>query len=316
MTDNQQLNETLNYILQQNIKPVIFLATIIVFAIIFLVIGIIYLVMRGVSGYKELNIGPIKLKNKNAQEENSEGETELKYVDSSNNNNTISVNVFINILDVILSSQLKLVIRNCIDASEKLEKIYKAYDDYVEAEFNRVLLSLKNEYYTVLLNLINEIYAKKGEENSVKKSNEYVFVSSLLDEFEKHWKMVAKEITRRNGFVEFKIDTTRSENYIKDMKNCIFNCIDASKISYTEFDMDTLKAKLTEVNDRFNHNIEVMLLELSDAKIKMFDKRDYQLRKIDEITNSATTNILNGILSKFLNSKKTIEEIRLSSIEE
>lgn len=303
----------LTKIINDHFGAVIIGTIFIILAVLFGIVSIIYFVVKIISNCKEVSIGPFKIKKGN---ETNGSNQEIKYV--THNNNTISVNVFINIIDIILSSQLRLIIHNCIESSKKLESIYEDYDTYVDVEFNKILKQLKNSYYSVMIEMIENLPVKDNDakKENINKTEEYIFISSVLEEFEKHWKAVAKEITRRSGFSDLKLDITKADEYIKEIGNCIFNCIDVTKLDTTSFDFKILREKLSEVNDHYTHAIEMMFLQLSEAKTRMFDKRDYQLKKIDEMVAETTNNIINNIMSKFLATKKTVEDIRKESVEE
>ena len=305
------MTELLTQLITEHFGIVVIFTIFLILAVVAGIALVIYGIFKIISNFKEINIGNFRLK-----KGDKDNKKEIEYV--AHNNNTISVNVFINIIDIILSSQLRLIIHNCIESSKTLESIYEDYDKYVDIEFNKILKQLKNSYYNVMVEMMNDLPVKAEgiKDRKMDKPEEFMFISSLLEEFEKHWKEVAKEITRRSGFSDLKLDISKADEYIKEIKNCIFNCIDVSKLDTTTFNFKTLREKLNSVNEYYTHTFEMMFLQLSEAKTRMFDKRDYQLKKIDDMVAETTNNIINSIMSKFLGTKKTIEDVRKEVIEE
>ena len=237
------VNIALTSFLSENMKYVIIGILILAIGLAGVVFLIVKFVLHILNRTKEIDIGPFKIQNFEHTSDNETGQKNPEEKGDKNNKHkhykipiahgtSISVNTFLNILDLVLSSELHSIISHCIAASDELNKIGLRYDLQCESIFNRMFLNLKNEYYIGMMNIAMKTLNLDHER--IKCTREYFFICDLLFDFEERWKKTAKEITRRNGFVEFKTDISRSKNYINELENCAFQCIDIEKLDLTD----------------------------------------------------------------------------------
>lgn len=309
------VNIALTSFLSENMKYVIIGILILAIGLAGVVFLIVKFVLHILNRTKEIDIGPFKIQNfehtsddetgqKNPEEKGDKNNKHKHYKIPIARGTSISVNTFLNILDLVLSSELHSIISHCIAASDELNKIGLRYDLQCESIFNRMFLNLKNEYYIGMMNIAMKTLNLDHER--IKCTREYFFICDLLFDFEERWKKTAKEITRRNGFVEFKTDISRSKNYINELENCAFQCIDIEKLDLTDLKKEDIDNCIKQINETQTGKLQLMFTELAELKIQMFSKRNYQLQVIDDLTSKSTDFILNELMEKFLGNPSNI----------
>src|SRR5574344_1691578 len=100
--------------------------------------GVVFLVVKFVlhilNRTKEIDIGPFKIQNFDRTPDNAAGpdnpekkgdksDKHKRYKTSITHGTSISINTFLNILDLVLSSELHSIMSHCIAASDELNKI-------------------------------------------------------------------------------------------------------------------------------------------------------------------------------------------------
>ena len=309
------INIALTSFLSENMKCVIIGILILAIGLAGVVFLIVKFVLHILNRTKEIDIGPFKIQNfehtsddetgqKNPEEKGDKNNKHKHYKIPIARGTSISVNTFLNILDLVLSSELHSIISHCIAASDELNKIGLRYDLQCESIFNRMFLNLKNEYYIGMMNIAMKTLNLDHER--IKCTREYFFICDLLFDFEERWKKTAKEITRRNGFVEFKTDISRSKNYINELENCAIQCIDIEKLDLTDLKKEDIDNCIKQINETQTGKLQLMFTELAELKIQMFSKRNYQLQVIDDLTSKSTDFILNELMEKFLGNPSNI----------
>ena len=309
------VNIALTSFLSENMKYVIIGILILAIGLAVVVFLIVKFVLHILNRTKEIDIGPFKIQNfehtsddetgqKNPEEKGDKNNKHKHYKIPIARGTSISVNTFLNILDLVLSSELHSIISHCIAASDELNKIGLRYDLQCESIFNRMFLNLKNEYYIGMMNIAMKTLNLDHER--IKCTREYFFICDLLFDFEERWKKTAKEITRRNGFVEFKTDISRSKNYVNELENCAFQCIDIEKLDLTDLKKEDIDNCIKQINETQTGKLQLMFTELAELKIQMFSKRNYQLQVIDDLTSKSTDFILNELMEKFLGNPSNI----------
>lgn len=309
------VNIALTSFLSENMKYVIIGILILAIGLAGVVFLIVKFVLHILNRTKEIDIGPFKIQNfehtsddetgqKNPEEKGDKNNKHKHYKIPIARGTSISVNTFLNILDLVLSSELHSIISHCIAASDELNKIGLRYDLQCESIFNRMFLNLKNEYYIGMMNIAMKTLNLDHER--IKCTREYFFICDLLFDFEERWKKTAKEITRRNGFVEFKTDISRSKNYVNELENCAFQCIDIEKLDLTDLKKEDIDNCIKQINETQTGKLQLMFTELAELKIQMFSKRNYQLQVIDDLTSKSTDFILNELMEKFLGNPSNI----------
>ena len=309
------INIALTSFLSENMKCVIIGILILAIGLAGVVFLIVKFVLHILNRTKEIDIGPFKIQNfehtsddetgqKNPEEKGDKNNKHKHYKIPIAHGISISVNTFLNILDLVLSSELHSIISHCIAASDELNKIGLRYDLQCESLFNRMFPNLKNEYYIGMMNTAMKTLNLDHER--IKCTREYFFICDLLFDFEERWKKTAKEITRRNGFVEFKTDISRSKNYVNELENCAFQCIDIEKLDLTDLKKEDIDNCIKQINETQTGKLQLMFTELAQLKIQMFSKRNYQLQVIDDLTSKSTDFILNELMEKFLGNPSNI----------
>ena len=215
------------------------------------------------------------------------------------NNHEIDLDIFIRILDVIMTAELEKFASDVITATKDIRKIEDTYDDQAHNIFNKTLNNIKTEYHDRLL--VVAMNTTGFDLIKIKNTREYFFILDLLRDFEIDWLKCSKEITRRNGFVEFLNDKTRSKNYIEELQECIFQCIDSRKLDMTEIKRDDLEESLKTVNNEMYGALEKMFTNLANLKKSMLLKREAKLNHIDDAIKNSATEIINTIKTRVLN---------------
>lgn len=215
------------------------------------------------------------------------------------NNHEVDINIFIQILDVIMTAELEKFSSEIITATKDIRKIEDTYDDQAHNIFNKILNTIKTEYHDRLL--VVAMNTTGFDLLRIKNSREYFFILDLLRDFEIDWLKCSKEITRRNGFVEFLNDKNKSKDYIEELQECIFQCIDSRKLDMTEIKRDELEESLKTVNVEMYNSLEKMFTNLANLKKSMLSKREAKLKYIDDTVKNSATNIIVTIKTRILN---------------
>ena len=109
------------------------------------------------------------------------------------------------------------------------------------------------------------------------------------------------------GFIE--IDKTTDtyhitrlgKDYIEELQECIFQCIDSRKLDMTEIKRDELEESLKTVNVEMYSSLEKMFTNLANLKKLMLLKREAKLKYIDDTVKNSATNIIMMIKTRILN---------------
>ena len=214
------------------------------------------------------------------------------------NNHEIDINIFIQILDVIMTAELEKFSSEIIISTKDIRKIEDTYDDQAHNIFNKTLNTVKTEYHDRLL--VIAMNTTGFDLLRIKNSREYFFILDLLRDFEIDWLKCSKEITRRNGFIEFLNDKNKSKDYIEELQECIFQCIDSRKLDMTEIKRDELEESLKTVNTEMYNSLEKMFTNLANLKKTMLLKREAKLKHIDDTVKNSAANIITMIKTRIL----------------
>ena len=214
------------------------------------------------------------------------------------NNHEVDLDIFIRILDVIMTAELEKFASDVITATKDIRKIEDTYDDQAHNIFNKTLNNIKTEYHDRLL--VVAMDTTGFDLLKIKNTREYFFILDLLRDFEIDWLKCSKEITRRNGFIEFLNDKNKSKNYIEELQECIFQCIDSRKLDMTEIKRDELEESLKTVNGEMYGALEKMFTNLANLKKSMLLKREAKLKHIDDAIKNSATDIISTIKTRVL----------------
>lgn len=268
-------------------KAFVYLCLIVV--IIFLFLTLIFKIFEKLLSKTEyIKLGFLTFKNK----KNVNNETKI-------NNHEVDINIFIRILDVIMTAELEKFSSEIITATKDIRKIENNYDDQAHNIFNKTLNTIKTEYYDRLL--VVAMNMTGFDLLKIKNSREYFFILDLLRDFEIEWLKCSKEITRRNGFIEFLNDKNKSKDYIEELQECILQCIDSRKLDMTEIKRDELEESIKSVNTEMYNSLEKMFTNLANLKKSMLSKREAKLNYIDDTIKNSATNIITIIRTRILN---------------
>ena len=198
-----------------------------------------------------------------------------------------------------MTAELEKFSSEIITATKDIRKIEDTYDDQAHNIFNKILNTVKTEYHDRLL--VVAMNTTGFDLLRIKNSREYFFILDLLRDFEIDWLKCSKEITRRNGFIEFLNDKNKSKDYIEELQECIFQCIDSRKLDMTEIKRDELEESLKTVNTEMYNSLEKMFTNLANLKKTMLLKREAKLKYIDYTVKNSATNIIMMIKTRILN---------------
>ena len=263
-----------------------FLCLIVVIIFLFLS-SIVKIFEKLLSKTEYIKLGFLTFKNKN----HINDETKI-------NNHEVDINIFIQILDVIMTAELEKFSSEIITSTKDIRKIEDTYDDQAHNIFNKTLNTVKTEYHDRLL--VIAMNTTGFDLLRIKNSREYFFILDLLRDFEIDWLKCSKEITRRNGFIEFLNDKNKSKDYIEELQECIFQCIDSRKLDMTEIKRDELEESLKTVNTEMYNSLEKMFTNLANLKKTMLLKREAKLKHIDDAVKNSATNIITMIKTRIL----------------
>lgn len=290
-------NDFVKNLIYDNIKPIIALTVLVIIVVVCVFFSIIGFIGKIFGRYKEVEFGPFKLKgalvNKNGKEEIS-GDA-LKF-----NNTSISINTFIGIFETLLNAELKVIIKNCINISDKINKYREEFTKFANEKISTFATNLKHEYYSRLIKLVEEL--QPDSDKKIKDTKEFSFISELLFTFEHRITTVLKGLIENE---EIDLDNHGVYNIptytIDSVKSCIFTCEDPVKLNETNLDSKTFKKAILEVNENLGREVQIFLTDIFNAKKRMLEKQQKEMTSMDEITNKSISNIINGVLSKLFN---------------
>lgn len=238
------------------------------------------------SKFEYIKLGFFKIQNKKEQKQ------------PKVNNHEVDMNVFIRILDIIMTAELEKFASEVITATKDIRKIEDTYDDQAHNIFNKTLNNIKTEYHDRLL--VVAMNTTGFDLLKIKNTREYFFILDLLRDFEIDWIKCSKEITRRNGFIEFLNDKNKSRDYIEELQECIFQCVDSRKLDMTEIKRDELESSLKDVNNEMYSSLEKMFTNLANLKKSMLLKREAKLKYIDDTIKNSATGIITTVKTKVI----------------
>lgn len=235
---------------------------------------------------EDLKIGPLSLKTKKKHSESNQGHGIT---------NSVDLDTILNLFDFIMKSEMKVIINDTISSINDVHKIENEYDENVKNVFEKTFSIIERDLHDKLVNLACKV--TKFNLMDVKNTREYFFISDLLSEYRRVWKEDAKEITRRNGFVEFLNDRTKAEPYINELANAINQCIDMGKLESTDIPKSEIDNIIKDSYRDYHTTLDNMFYNLASMKSKMFIKRNEKMDKIESNINDT--------------SKRIVEEIRI-----
>lgn len=291
VTHTNMLAESVK-IISKSIPSMLLTITIIILLLILLIKVITCFYNNTLGKAETIKIGKIELKNRKTNFDCKH----VTQVDSAGT--TIDINSFMNILDMIMTVKIERISANSVALSNEIHVIEVQYDLRVQDIFSKMFSIVESELQDRLVQLACE--STNIDIIKIKNTREYFFIQFLLREYEKVWNEQAKEITRRNGFVEFLEDKSKAKNYICELNNSIYQCLDMGNLESTDIKKSDIDRVVQECNEKHYLIMEKMFLNLAGIKKSMLIKRKDKLDFIDHDIKDITKNILQDIYDKIL----------------
>lgn len=244
------------------------------------------------------------------------GKFELKLHKSKKNNLTnppkeIDFKSLLNMFELITRIELKYIVNETISATNDIHTIETEYDKNVKDIFEKNFSILERDLHDKLVQLACEV--TKFNLINIKNTREYFFISDLLSEYQTVWMTNAKDITRRNGFVDFLNDKSKAETYINELIDSIHQCLDMGKLESTALSKSKIDDIIRESYKTYYMSLEKMFLNLASMKSKMLKKRkdkfEYINTSVTEISEKIISEISENVLKSVSEEKKEEEKV-------
>ncbi len=260
---------------------------ILVVVIIIIILFLLYKTFSFISAkVEDIKIGSFSMKLK-------KGETVTPKKESINN--IIDLNSIFNLFEIMTNAEVKIIINDTVLLMKDIHSIEDEYDKDVKYIFEKTFSMIESDLHDKLVSLACKITG--FDLINIKNTREYFFICDLLNEYNKVWMKDAKDITRRNGFVEFLTDRTKSEPYIMELSNAINQCIDMGKLESTDISKSDIDGIISESYKDYHSTLENMFFNLATLKSKMLKKREDKMNHIEGNIDGT--------------SKKIIEEMKM-----
>lgn len=200
--------------------------------------------------------------------------------------------------ELITKMELKYVVNEIISATNDIHIIETEYDKSVKAVFEKNFSILERDLHDKFVQLACE--ETKFDLINIKNTREYFFILDLLSEYQIIWMSNAKDITRRNGFVDFLNDKSKAETYINELIESINQCIDMGKLESTVLPKSRIDEIIKESYKKYYMSLEKMFLSLASMKEKMLQKRKDKFEYIDNSVISISEKIIHEIKENVL----------------
>lgn len=260
---------------------------ILVVVIIIIILFLLYKTFSFISAkVEDIKIGSFSMKLKKGEVSTSKKEII---------NNIIDLNSIFNLFEMMTNAEVKIIINDTVLLMKDIHSIEDEYDKDVKYIFEKTFSIIESDLHDKLVSLACKITG--FDLINIKNTREYFFICDLLNEYGKMWMKDAKDITRRNGFVEFLTDRTKSEPYITELSNAINQCIDMSKLESTDISKSNIDGIISESYKDYHSTLENMFFNLATLKSKMLKKREDKMNHIEGNIDGT--------------SKKIIEEVKM-----
>lgn len=261
---------------------------ILVVVIIIIILFLIYKTFSFISAkVEDIKIGSFSMKLKKGEITTPKKETNI--------NNIIDLNSIFNLFEIMTNAEVKIIINDTVLLMKDIHSIEDEYDKDVKYIFEKTFSIIESDLHDKLVSLACKITG--FDLINIKNTREYFFICDLLNEYNKVWMKDAKDITRRNGFVEFLVDRTKSEPYIMELSNAINQCLDMGKLESTDISKSDIDSIINESYKDYHSTLENMFFNLATLKSKMLKKREDKMNHIEGNIDGT--------------SKKIIEEIKI-----
>lgn len=262
------------------------LVIVVMYSIILLFVGIFKWLGKRFEHTEYLEIGKLKIKNKNYKPENTNSQDQ-----------SFNVRTFVTMLDIILSNEMKMAITKTMDIMNTIHSIENIYDSQCESIFRNTFTTLKNEYHERLVSYASEVTGFTMD--SIHRTREYFFISDMLHSAEIFWMDQSKDIISRNGFVEIVDDKCRCGEYIKELEDCIWRSIDIRKLEATVLKKKDIDEILIDIMRTTASQLENMFMRLGSLKKSMLSKKSEKMSIVDKAISTSVDTTLNNIKYRF-----------------
>lgn len=262
------------------------LVIVVMYSIILLFVGIFKWLGKRFEHTEYLEIGKLKIKNRNYKPENTNSQDQ-----------SFNVRTFVTMLDIILSNEMKMAITKTMDIMNTIHSIENIYDSQCESIFRNTFTTLKNEYHERLVSYASEVTGFTMD--SIHRTREYFFISDMLHSAEIFWMDQSKDIISRNGFVEIVDDKRRCGEYIKELEDCIWRSIDIRKLEATVLKKKDIDEILIDIMRTTSSQLENMFMRLGSLKKSMLSKKSEKMSIVDKAISTSVDTTLNNIKYRF-----------------
>lgn len=254
--------------------------------VVFIITKLLSLLFRNVDSIK---FGKFDLKLRKLKKDNSQSQP--KEIDFSQ---------LLKIFELITRMELKYIVSETVSATNDIHNIETEYDKSVKTVFEKNFSILERDLHDKFVQLACE--ETKFDLINIKNTREYFFILDLLSEYQNVWMSNAKDITRRNGFVDFLNDKSKAETYINELIESINQCIDMGKLESTVLPKSRIDEIIKESYKKYYMSLEKMFLNLASMKEKMLQKRKDKFEYIDNSVVSISEKIIHEIRENVLKS--------------
>lgn len=254
--------------------------------VVFIITKLLSLLFRNVDSIKfgKFDLKLRKLKKDNLQSQHKE----------------IDFSQVLKIFELITRMELKYIVSETVSATNDIHNIETEYDKSVKTVFEKNFSILERDLHDKFVQLACEV--TKFDLINIKNTREYFFILDLLSEYQNVWMSNAKDITRRNGFVDFLNDKSKAETYINELIESINQCIDMGKLESTVLPKSRIDEIIKESYKKYYMSLEKMFLNLASMKEKMLQKRKDKFEYIDNSVVSISEKIIHEIRENVLKS--------------
>ncbi len=293
---NADMYDYIFAILKDNLWFVIVICicvVLLIYAIILFLSLLIKGILRRFDNSEYIEFGKFKIKNRNYKGRDT---SHIKEFD---------IDKFLCMLELLIETELSSSISKTIDVTNSIHALETNYTHQCEMIFRNTFSSIKNVYYTDILNYIVTVTGFNNSE--IHKTKEYFFMDDLLNNVEMLWIDHSKDIISRNGFVEIVEDKKKASNYIDELNELIWQAIDVKKLEVTAINKKDLDDLIISTTKNIQSQLENMFIRLGNLKKNVIEKKENKLKVIDNEIRESIGTLLDQIRIKFLSPNTTTE---------
>jgi hypothetical protein len=272
----------LQLIMNSNITKLLFIFLAICCIIILVIFGVIYIIKKTIGDADYIKIGNLVIKSE------KERKSSLP-----SNSKIISLDAFLNVLDLVLSIEIEKIITNSVNAVNDINRIETEYENRTNFMFEKIFERINNEYHEKLVRYVCSVL--QCDAATANDTKEYYFISDMLEIYKELWNDQVKDITRRNGFVEFLHDKSKIAEYIEELESSIYSTIDLNRLETTKLNKSEIDSILKICGENNYIVLEKMFMTLATMKSNMITKRKDKLNFIENTMKDTVVSIINKV---------------------